>query len=246
MKMKKVPKNVRFRIFAVQIVMVLFLKSGLLFGQDLGAKKVIVIDSGHGGKDFGAVGVNGIKEKDVVLDVAKAILELNESLRFPFDIYLTRYGDTLISLTDRAKLAKRLKADVFLSLHCNHSDNPNVRGVEVYASNQNSEFSDDATWLAFRLQSELNKNLGFTSRGVKFANFQVLRETAESMPTILLELGFLSNGDEVDYLMKQGNTNALALVTFLGLWNVYFPPKTDFPLELFSTHLSTHFKEVCN
>lgn len=244
--MKKVPKNVRFRIYAVQIVMVLLLKSGFLFGQGLGAKKVIVIDPGHGGKDSGAVGVNGIKEEDVVLGVAKAILELNESLKSPFDIYLTRYGDTLISLSDRAKLAKRLNADAFVSLHCNHSDDPNAKGVEVYVSNQNSEFSDDATWLAFQLQSELNKNLGFKSRGVKFANFQVLRETAESVPAVLLELGFLSNVDEVDYLMEQGNINALALVTLLGLWNVYFPPKIDFPLELFSTHLSTHFKEVCD
>lgn len=210
--MKKVLKNVRFRICVLQIVMVLLLKSGFLFGQDLGAKKVIVIDPGHGGKDSGAVGVHGIKEKDVVLGVAKAILELNERLKSPFDIYLTRYGDTLVSLSDRAKLAKSLKADVFISLHCNHSDDPNARGVEVYVANQNSEFSNNATWLAFQLQSELSKNLGFTSRGVKFANFQVLRETAESMPAVLLEWGFLSNKDERDYCQKPESIKLLALI----------------------------------
>ncbi|MFL1012581.1 N-acetylmuramoyl-L-alanine amidase family protein [Flavisericum labens] len=217
MKMKKVPKNVRFRIYTVQIVMVLLLKSGLLFGQDLGVKKVIVIDPGHGGKDSGAVGVNRIKEKDVVLDVAKAILELNERLKSPFDIYLTRYGDTLVSLSDRAKLAKSLKADMFVSLHCNHSDYPNARGVEVYASNQNSEFSDDTIWLAFQLQSELNKNLGFTSRGVKFANFQVLRETVDYMPSVLVELGFLSNGDESGYFLKPESIRVFAMVLWESL-----------------------------
>lgn len=210
--MKKVTKNVRFRFYVVQIVTVLLLKSGLLFGQGLGAKKVIVIDPGHGGKDSGAVGVNGVKEKDVVLGVAKAILELNESLKSSFDIYLTRYGDTLISLSDRAKSAKRLKADVFVSLHCNHSDDPNARGVEVYVSKRKTNYSDEATWLAFQLQSELNKNLGFKSRGVKFANFQVLRETASLMPAVLLELGFLSNEDELGYCQKPESMKVLALI----------------------------------
>ncbi|HAI41082.1 MAG TPA: N-acetylmuramoyl-L-alanine amidase, partial [Maribacter sp.] len=76
------------------------------------------------GKDAGAIGINGIQEKDVVLSIANAILKLNNDLEKPLDIYLTRYKDTLISLSDRTKLAKALKADLFVSLHCNHSDNP--------------------------------------------------------------------------------------------------------------------------
>ena len=65
----------------------------------------IIIDVGHGGKDAGAIGVNGIKEKDVVMDIATAILRLNNELEKPLDIYLTRYSDTLISLSDRTELA---------------------------------------------------------------------------------------------------------------------------------------------
>ena len=111
------------------------------------------------------------------MNIANAILKLNDVLDTPLDIYLTRYNDTLISLSDRTKLAKALKADLFVSLHCNHSDNPDARGIEVYVANALSKYSDDSTWFAFQVQNALNKGLGFESRGVKFANFQVLRET---------------------------------------------------------------------
>ncbi|MEO2073435.1 MAG: N-acetylmuramoyl-L-alanine amidase [Zunongwangia sp.] len=209
--MKKVFKNVSF--------MILLLKSCLLLSQDLDAKKVIVIDPGHGGKDSGTIGINCIQEKDVVLDIAEAILELNEKLNEPLDIYLTRYTDTLISLSDRTKLAKDIKADLFLSLHCNHSDNPNARGVEVYVANQSSGFSEEAIWFAFQLQADLNKKLGFESRGVKFANFQVLRETIDIMPSVLLELGFLSNKDESFYVLNQKNIVRIASIIILSLQN---------------------------
>ncbi|WP_203296567.1 N-acetylmuramoyl-L-alanine amidase family protein [Luteirhabdus pelagi] len=202
--MKKWLKNVSF--------VILLLRSCILLGQDLVAKKIVIIDPGHGGKDSGAIGINNVREKEVVLNVAKAISELNEKSGSPLDIHLTKYTDTLISLSDRTKLAKVIKADLFLSLHCNHSVNPNARGVEVFVANPNSKLSEEATWLAFRLQSELNEKLGFESRGVKFANFQVLRETTAFMPSVLLELGFLSNSDETSYFLKPDSLKALALV----------------------------------
>ncbi|QLG44723.1 N-acetylmuramoyl-L-alanine amidase family protein [Costertonia aggregata] len=195
--MKKWLKNVSF--------VILLLKSCILLGQDLNAKKVIVIDPGHGGKDSGAIGVNGIQEKDVVLNIANVILKLNDELDTPLDIYLTRYTDTLISLSDRSKLAKTLKADLFVSLHCNHSDNSNARGIEVYVSKKQSAYSRTSVWFAFQLQAALNLELGFESRGAKFANFQVLRETIAYCSSVLVELGFLSNWDEGEYLENKGN-----------------------------------------
>ena len=120
---KKTLRNVNFWILMLQMCFV--------FGQ----KKVIVIDVGHGGNDPGAIGVNNIQEKDVVLNIAKEILMLNKTIfNNQWDIYLTRYKDTLISLSDRSRLAKSLKADVFVSLHCNASSN-NSKGVEVYVHN---------------------------------------------------------------------------------------------------------------
>ncbi len=202
--MKKMLKNVSF--------VILLLKMCIIFGQENATQKRIIIDVGHGGKDSGAIGINGIQEKDVVLEIANAILKLNNNLAKPLDIYLTRYNDTLISLSDRPKLSNALKADLFVSLHCNHSNNPNARGVEVYAANATSQYSKDATWLAFQLQAALNKELGFESRGVKFANFQVLRETIDHCPSVLLELGFLSSNDEAEYLAKEEKINGIAVV----------------------------------
>ncbi|HUH28918.1 N-acetylmuramoyl-L-alanine amidase [Gelidibacter sp.] len=202
--MKKGLKNVSF--------VILLLKMCFIFGQGTAAQKRIVIDVGHGGKDAGAIGINGIQEKDVVLDVALGILNLNAQLENHLEIYLTRYKDTFISLSDRTKLAKALKADLFVSLHCNHAENPNARGVEAYVSNVTSQNSKDAIWLAFRLQAAFNKKLGFESRGVKFANFQVLREAAGYCPSLLLELGFLSNSDENAYLSNVRNSRVIAQV----------------------------------
>lgn len=210
--MKKVFKNVSF--------VILLLKMCLIFGQGTPNQKIIVIDPGHGGKDSGAVGINGIQEKDLMLNIARGILELNNNIEYPFDIYLTRYSDTLISLSDRTKLAKRLNADMFISLHCNHSDNPNARGIEIYVANETSQYSDESLWLAFQLQDELNKKLGFESRGVKFGNFQVLLETIDFCRSVLLELGFLSNWDEnsfIQALPKQRHIGLSILITLKNL-----------------------------
>ncbi|MGO3689001.1 MAG: N-acetylmuramoyl-L-alanine amidase family protein [Psychroflexus halocasei] len=101
--MKKVLKNVSF-VF-------LLLKMCFIFGQHPATQKQIVIDVGHGGKDSGAIGINGIKEKDVVLNIALEVLRLNKKSKTSLNIFLTQYNDTLISLSDRTKLAKALKAD---------------------------------------------------------------------------------------------------------------------------------------
>jgi len=209
LKMKKMLKNVSF-VF-------LLLKMCIIFGQETATQKRILIDVGHGGKDPGAIGVNGIQEKDVVLDIALELLSLNENSEKPMDIYLTRYSDTLFSLFDRTKLAKALEADVFISLHCNHSDNPNARGIEVYVANNTSQYSKEATWIAFKLQGAFNKELGFESRGVKFGNFQVLRETVGYCPSVLLELGFLSNWDENRYFSNYENIRLAALAIVLSI-----------------------------
>jgi len=209
--MKKVLKNVSF-VF-------LLLKMCIVFGQETSAQKRILIDVGHGGKDSGAIGINKIQEKDVVLNIALEILSLNKQSKTPLDIYLTRYSDTFISLSDRTKLAKVLKADVFISLHCNHSENPNARGIEVYVTNDKSQYSENAVWLAFELQASFKKQLGFKSRGVKFANFQVLRETLDYFPAVLLELGFLSNRDENNYFSNLSNIRLSALSILLIIQN---------------------------
>ncbi len=209
--MKKVLKNVSF-VF-------LLLKMCIIFGQETSTQKRIIIDVGHGGKDAGAIGINGVQEKDVVLDIANAILKLNNELDTPLDIYLTRYNDTLISLSDRTKLAKTLKADLFVSLHCNHSNNPNARGIEVYISRRQGKHSKESVFVGYQIEKMLCKEIGYESRGVKFANFQVLRETVSHCVSVLLELGFLSNKDEGGYISGAINIQFIANATLSSIQN---------------------------
>jgi len=95
-------------------------------------RRVVVIDAGHGGKDPGATGTRGTKEKDITLAAA---LELAKVLRErgDFDVVLTRSDDTFVPLSDRSKKANDLDADLFVSLHCNSANNHKEHGFEVYS-----------------------------------------------------------------------------------------------------------------
>lgn len=91
--------------------------------------KTIMIDPGHGGKDPGAVN-NGIKEKDFNLDVAKRLASVLKSAGYT--VYLTRSADKYVGLYERTDIARKHKADLFISLHANSSKNKNAEGFETY------------------------------------------------------------------------------------------------------------------
>jgi len=192
------------------------------FAQNPTFKKRIVIDVGHGGFDTGAIGVNGIKEKEVVLNIAKEIIALNQRvLDSKFDIYLTRYRDTFVSLADRSKLAKTLKTDLFVSLHCNAAKY-SAKGIEVYVSNSKVNIVASNIRKSFDLgQSileESSQNLRIKKRSMKHGNFQVIRETSYHCPSILIETGFLTNTDEADYFLKEQNIRAMSLSILIGIY----------------------------
>jgi N-acetylmuramoyl-L-alanine amidase len=211
--MKKVLKNISF--------VLLLLKMCIVFGQETSARKIIVIDPGHGGKDSGAIGLNGIMEKEVVLKIGSEICALNKMIfKGRYDIYLTRYDDRFISLSDRRRLAKSLMADLVVSLHCNASAN-NSKGIEVYTINSFSEDSEPnikkSIALGIEILDEANHSLKIEDRGMKFANFQVLRETIGYCPAILVELGFLTNKDEAHYFSKTSNIKAIASIILMAI-----------------------------
>ena len=93
-------------------------------------KGIIVIDAGHGGKDPGAVGPSGIREKDIVLPIAKFLRDELEALGF--DAVLTRYGDVFLPLSQRTHIATKLNADFFVSIHCNASPKSDPHGTQVF------------------------------------------------------------------------------------------------------------------
>jgi len=190
----------------------------------------IVIDPGHGGKDPGAIGPRGIKEKNIALDVAKRLRnELKR--RGNFEIIMTRTSDRFISLWKRSDIANKKKADLFLSIHANAARTKKAKGFEVYflsaatddyaraiaaAENQVITFENDTRipsksnatlWdlqltenraeskeLAKIICTTSSKKMGIRNRGVKSARFYVLKGTL--MPSVLIEVGFLSNYQE--------------------------------------------------
>lgn len=99
-----------------------------------GGIKRIVIDPGHGGKDPGALGRNGLKEKDVVLRVAKMLKKRIERI-LDCEVFLTRSHDTFLSLEERTAIANAKKADLFISVHTNAHKDRNIHGIETYYLN---------------------------------------------------------------------------------------------------------------
>lgn len=93
-------------------------------------KYIIVIDAGHGGKDPGCIGKGGTREKDIVLSVAKKLKNKLDSNGFK--TYLTRSGDTYLKLAERASIAEKRKADLFISLHANANPSRKMKGFSIY------------------------------------------------------------------------------------------------------------------
>ncbi|HBU76616.1 MAG TPA: N-acetylmuramoyl-L-alanine amidase [Muricauda sp.] len=202
------------KIFLLSTLFAIFINAS---GQgDTEQKMLIIVDPGHGGIDSGATGINGLSEKELTLKLAEAILRYNKMLfDNGYDIYLTRYSDTLISLGHRTRLAKALKPALFLSLHCNQADNPKASGLEIYL--HHSPVPKRHTTIAKDMETYLQQQLGYRSRGVKRANFQVLRDNKKVCPALLLELGFLSHSDEARHLERNENINALGLAILMAI-----------------------------
>ena len=108
---------------------------------------VIAIDPGHGGKDPGAVGKRGTKEKDIVLSISRKLAKLVDK-EPGMRAYLTRNSDIYISLRGRIKRAKKQKADLFISIHADAFTNPNAKGASVYVLSERGASSEAAQMLA--------------------------------------------------------------------------------------------------
>ncbi|MDR0270680.1 N-acetylmuramoyl-L-alanine amidase family protein [Paenibacillus sp.] len=157
-------------------------------------KKTVVIDAGHGAKDPGTTGITGKKEKNfnlaLALKVGK-ILKQDPNL----NVVLTRSDDTFLELSERAKIANDLKADVFVAIHANSAGSSAASGSETYYQR------DASKALANVMHKHLVQAAGLPNRGVKYGNFHVIRET--KMPAVLLEVGYLSNKNDEASLFSE-------------------------------------------
>ncbi|MBE8998209.1 N-acetylmuramoyl-L-alanine amidase [Nostoc sp. LEGE 12447] len=164
-------------------------------------KLLVVIDPGHGGKDSGAPGLGGLLEKDVILPIGKrvaAILEQNG-----VQAVLTRDADFFVELQGRVEIAERVNATAFVSIHANSVDNrPDVNGLEVY-------YYDSGYALAEAVRNTILQNIGtIKDRGTRKARFYVLRKS--SMPSILVETGYMSGREDNPRLASREYQNQMA------------------------------------
>jgi len=197
------------------------IEGALTPSSNSGSKKIIVLDPGHGGRDPGAIGEYGLREKDVNLDIA---LRLNNLLgkRKELVVLMTRKEDKELGsnskedLAQRIKFANEKKASLFLSIHTNSAryNRWDADGFETYCPrskeiDENNNLKNEADLgviirelnegyvlkeserLASFIQEELSKRLIIPNRGVKRKNYYVLKYT--QMPSVLVEIGFICN-----------------------------------------------------
>lgn len=218
----------------------------------------VVIDAGHGGKDSGTVGVSS-KEKDVALKIALELGKTIQQYLKDVKVIYTRSTDKFIELEERAEIANKNGADLFISIHCNSlpKNTPEKRkqgiyGTETYimgmhTSNANFEvakrenavilmeegseekyegfdpnspesyilfslyqsaYLENSLRLADKIETQFKERVGRKSRGVRQAGFWVLYRT--SMPSVLVETGYLSNNKEEKYLNDEYGQTLIA------------------------------------
>ena len=218
----------------------------------------IVLDAGHGGHDAGAVG-SFSKEKNINLRYTLLVGDMIKKNIPDAKVIYTRDKDVFVDLNERARIANRNKADLFVSIHTNSSKNTSANGMETFTlgvsrSKENMEvamlensvikleedyetkyegfdpnsvdsyimfefmkdqYTDRSITCADFIQTKMINTSKRNDRGVRQAGFLVLRATA--MPSVLVELGFISNKDEEKYLNNNENQVKLATAIFNGI-----------------------------
>lgn len=183
-------------------------------------KATVVIDAGHGGKDSGAVGVDGTREKELALDTARRVESLLTERGY--QVIMTRSRDEYIQLANRAKIANTANADIFLSIHFNSAGTDKAKGIEVlYASENNvsrKKEAGDQRRLANEVLKCILEETGLNNRGIKNRpELAVLRLT--NMNAALVEGGFMSNPDEMDTIKTDAYLDKLARGIVNGIAN---------------------------
>jgi N-acetylmuramoyl-L-alanine amidase len=155
----------------------------------------IFIDPGHGGKDEGAKSTTGPKCYEKSFNLTTAI-HLEKYLRdYGYETVMTRGDDTFVPLRLRSAFANGNRANLFVSVHYNASENPKPEGLEVYYFESGDQREDKSKKLAQLVLARLVSGTRSKGRGVKAGNLAVIREA--NMPAILVEGGFMSNPAEL-------------------------------------------------
>ena len=193
--------------------------------QDL----IIIVDPGHGGTDDrGCAGRTGVLEKDIVLALAKQLQRMSK--QHGIQVYLTRETDTEKTHFERIQVAKQRRGQLFLSLHCNASFSPHEKGVRIYVNNPKGQLRFTSTTkpvltgqrlkilaqadylkqsqdFAYALQTELNF---LTETPIQIIDLPLIALSDAYMPAVILELGYLSNVEDLEKLSDSEYTASVA------------------------------------
>ncbi len=173
----------------------------------------IVLDPGHGGPDSGAVGINGLRETDVVLDISKTVERYLGAKGVK--VLMTRSVEKDVTLNERVVMANKSNADAFVSIHANAT-----RGFRTDVSGIESYFFTGfyGKKLAAKIQDELlYVSPGSPDRGVRQSRFFVIRKT--NMPAALIEVGFLTGKYDSKFLAQESHRTKVAFAIAKGILN---------------------------
>ena len=143
-------------------------------------QKIIIIDPGHGGKDSGAVGIKSILEKNVTLQVARKLKKKLQQNR-NYKVILTRKSDTYLRLKDRVKVARKNKADLFISLHADFHRNRKVSGVSIYTLSEKASDKEAEALARRENKSDLIEGLDLSVESKEVANILIDLTQRETM-----------------------------------------------------------------
>ncbi len=174
---------------------------------------VVVIDPGHGGPDPGAVGISGLKETDIVLDIGRQVTAFLE--RQGVSVIQTRIAEYDLGLDPRVQMANKANAAIFVSIHANAISmaRPDINGLETYYYNSGKALADI-------VHRTILEETGVPDRRVRSARFYVLRRT--SMPSILVETGFVTGAQDAarlrdaDFRSRMAAAIAKGILRYLG------------------------------
>jgi N-acetylmuramoyl-L-alanine amidase len=181
--------------------------------------RIIVVDAGHGGSDVGTYTPDmKYLEKDINLNIVlqlKGLLD-HENIK----VYYTRTSDEKVYLNPRVNLANNVKADFFISVHCNSNVDQNPYGTEVLYGKNRKHYEIGSKELATICLEEVIKEAGTKDMGIiSGENIYIINKS--KVPVSLIEVAFMSNKKDMEYLSKAKNQEKIATGIFNGIMNAY-------------------------
>lgn len=215
-------KESRIDIFFEEYLFCNYVKEGQYWYLDFKRPKeifdtIVVIDAGHGGEDGGA-NSQGIEEKDINLNIAKKIEAVFSGYKDErIGVFLTRNEDETLSLDDRCEFANNIEADILVSIHQNSTSSgrmSNINGTEVlYLS---SDETGESKRLSELLLYKIEESLGSNNRGLVAGDNLILLSKV-NCPTALVEVGFMTNRDELNKLQDENYQQRCAEAVFSAI-----------------------------